>query len=178
MLMRRLPLKLFRYLPRNTHVFHYNRAITYLYFKAYGLTYLKKLQFSKLPASCLLYCTDVTNSLGENEYVRIADETLESLLDSIESLEELENCPKGFDTSYSNGVLTVCLGDLGTYVINKQSPNRQIWLSSPISGPKRYDFVGNKWIYKRDGTSLHGLLQEEISLIMKEDICFTDCSFC
>ncbi|XP_070933807.1 frataxin, mitochondrial isoform X2 [Macaca nemestrina] len=31
-----------------------------------------------------------------------------------------------------SGVLTVKLGgDLGTYVINKQTPNKQIWLSSP-----------------------------------------------
>jgi hypothetical protein len=31
-----------------------------------------------------------------------------------------------------SGVLTVKLGKHGTYVINKQTPNRQIWLSSPI----------------------------------------------
>ena len=31
-----------------------------------------------------------------------------------------------------NGVLTINVGgELGTYVINKQSPNKQIWLSSP-----------------------------------------------
>lgn len=29
-------------------------------------------------------------------------------------------------------MLTVALGDRGTFVINKQTPNRQIWLSSPI----------------------------------------------
>lgn len=31
-----------------------------------------------------------------------------------------------------DGVMTVKLGDLGTYVLNKQTPNRQIWLSSPV----------------------------------------------
>jgi frataxin len=30
------------------------------------------------------------------------------------------------------GVLTIRLGDKGTFVINKQAPNRQIWLSSPV----------------------------------------------
>jgi hypothetical protein len=30
-----------------------------------------------------------------------------------------------------SGVLTLILGDNGTYVINKQPPNKQIWLSSP-----------------------------------------------
>lgn len=31
-----------------------------------------------------------------------------------------------------SGVLTVKLGQKGTFVINKQTPNRQIWLSSPV----------------------------------------------
>jgi frataxin-like iron-binding protein CyaY len=31
-----------------------------------------------------------------------------------------------------SGVLTVRLGRHGTFVINKQTPNRQIWLSSPV----------------------------------------------
>jgi hypothetical protein len=31
------------------------------------------------------------------------------------------------------GVLTVALGgEKGTFVVNKQTPNRQIWLSSPV----------------------------------------------
>lgn len=30
------------------------------------------------------------------------------------------------------GVLTLKLGEQGTYVINKQGPNQQIWLSSPV----------------------------------------------
>ena len=43
----------------------------------------------------------------------------------------------------ADGVLTVNLGgEQGIYVINKQTPNRQIWLSSPLSGPKRLDMWG------------------------------------
>lgn len=30
------------------------------------------------------------------------------------------------------GVLTLKLGAKGTFVVNKQAPNRQIWLSSPV----------------------------------------------
>ena len=33
---------------------------------------------------------------------------------------------------WQNQVLTLKLGCLGTYVLNKQTPNRQIWLSSPV----------------------------------------------
>jgi frataxin len=56
--------------------------------------------------------------------------------------------------------------DRGTYVINKQSPNRQIWWSSPISGPKRfeYDTTEDKWLNTRDRCDLWDLLAEEIYL--------------
>eukprot|EP01137_Pigoraptor_chileana_P025498 Opistho-2@95079 len=85
-------------------------------------------------------------------------EVFEAIADDIES--------KEMDVSYSTGVLTVKLGnDLGTYVINKQSPNKQIWLSSPTSGPKRYDYDHNKrdWIYTHDRQSIHTLLTTEVS---------------
>ena len=79
---------------------------------------------------------------------------------------------------FQDGVLTVKFGDLyGTYVINRQTPNKQIWLSSPTSGPKRYDFINNKWIYKHDGKSLHELLNEEIPAIIKSPVSFDKCSY-
>ena len=70
------------------------------------------------------------------------------------------------DVSLSAGVLNVYLGpEQGTYVINKQTPNKQIWLSSPISGPARFDFSEQeqKWIYSHTGEGLHELLNKEIA---------------
>jgi frataxin len=43
------------------------------------------------------------------------------------------------DIAYSQGVLNIKLGGAGTWVINKQTPNRQLWWSSPMSGPQRYE---------------------------------------
>ena len=75
-------------------------------------------------------------------------------------------------------MLTVKFGrEYGTYVVNRQVPNQQIWLSSPKSGPKRYDFIDGTWIYKHDGKSLHELLNEEISDIVKLPVSFDKCSF-
>lgn len=80
------------------------------------------------------------------------------------------------------GVLTLNMPEDRTYVINKQPPNKQIWLSSPISGPKRYDFVvtgegqdskedtgSGQWIYLRDGSSLDDLLESEVGVDMSEE---------
>ena len=67
-------------------------------------------------------------------------------------------------------MLTVQLSQNGTYVINKQTPNRQLWLSSPTSGPKRYDYVDGKWIYLRDGHCLQDLLSTEFSQILGKPV--------
>jgi frataxin len=94
-----------------------------------------------------------------------AEETLLGIQETLETaLEDNSEAQLDeFDMQYSDGVLTVKLGSKGTYVINKQGPNRQIWLSSPISGPNRYDYVdGKTWTSTRDKHSLHDRLFQEI----------------
>lgn len=121
--------------------------------------------------------SDSEQTLSENDYEEIVEETLESLTETFESLLDKHKLPS--DVTFSNGVLTVELNKHGTYVINKQTPNKQIWLSSPFSGPKRYDFLNQTWVYKHDGISLHHLLNEEISKVFPKDsnIHFEKCSF-
>ena len=52
------------------------------------------------------------------------------------------------DVSLNNGVLRIDFVEDQSYVINKQTPNKQIWLSSPISGPFRFDFdtATERWL--------------------------------
>ena len=90
--------------------------------------------------------------------------------------------------------MTLDLGQHGTYVINKQPPNKQIWLSSPIrsvccllftpsyrrrikSGPKRFNFdlTKRQWVDSRSGERLEALLTEElnVSLGVESDIDLT-----
>lgn len=111
--------------------------------------------------------SDSDATLSANDYDEIAEETLESLTERFENLLEKHKLPS--DVTYSNGVLTVELDQHGTYVINKQTPNKQIWLSSPFSGPKRYDFIHQAWVYKHDGISLHHLLNEELTKVFPRD---------
>ncbi|PKS07033.1 hypothetical protein jhhlp_005630 [Lomentospora prolificans] len=109
--------------------------------------------------------------LAEREYHELSDEYLELLLAKYEDLQEERD---EVDVEFAAGVMTIFIPMAGTYVINKQPPNKQIWLSSPISGPKRYDYVeitdsksGTKtydWLYLRDNSSLHDLLLEETSV--------------
>ncbi|XP_030386742.1 frataxin homolog, mitochondrial [Scaptodrosophila lebanonensis] len=129
-----------------------------------------------IPQPCRFYSsqTEVDASLDSVTYERVCTITLDSLTDYFEELTENDTSLTGSDVAYGDGVLTVNLGHThGVYVINRQTPNKQIWLSSPTSGPKRFDFVGSrtgsegKWIYKHTGESLHHLLQQEIPKILK-----------
>uniref|UniRef100_A0AC11DC41 Frataxin n=1 Tax=Ovis aries TaxID=9940 RepID=A0AC11DC41_SHEEP len=107
-------------------------------------------------------------TLDDTTYERLAEETLDSLAEFFEDLADKPYTSEDYDVSFGSGVLTVKLGgDLGTYVINKQTPNKQIWLSSPSSGPKRYDWTGRNWVYSHDGMSLHELLATELTQALK-----------
>ncbi|KAL9985953.1 hypothetical protein ACROYT_G000004 [Oculina patagonica] len=118
------------------------------------------------------FCT--ASTLDELSYHNIADETLDAIAELFEDLGESPSSPTDYDVHLSDGVLTVNLGaGRGTYVINKQSPNKQIWLSSPTSGPKRYDFQNGSWIYTHDSVCLHNLLSSEISLALGHVVDFT-----
>ncbi|KAF8203285.1 Frataxin [Pholiota molesta] len=109
--------------------------------------------------------------LSMEEYHALADKTMEELLETLEELVDSEGHPD-YEVDYHSGVLTLKLGSHGTYVINKQPPNKQIWLSSPLSGPKRYDHNDEtgEWFYARDGHTFDGLLTEELSNIFGQPI--------
>ncbi|OBZ79627.1 Frataxin, mitochondrial [Grifola frondosa] len=106
----------------------------------------------------------VRSDLSIQHYNQYSDATMDRLLSSLEDIVDQQSNPD-FEVEYSSGVLTLKLGFKGTYVINKQPPNKQIWLSSPFSGPKRYDYsdAADDWIYSRDGRSLGDLLNQELS---------------
>ncbi|KAL8654691.1 MAG: hypothetical protein Q9226_003333 [Calogaya cf. arnoldii] len=132
-----------------------------------------------------------------DQFHRLADHYIDNL---VSKLEELQEERRDVDCEYSAGVLNLDFPPAGTYVFNKQPPNKQIWLSSPISGPKRFDYVlmstavpetpdestggdgaarngvgiededkRGQWVYLRDGTTLTGLLKEELGVDMDEE---------
>ncbi|XP_026198019.1 frataxin, mitochondrial [Anabas testudineus] len=118
------------------------------------------------------------SELSESEYEKLADETLDSLAEYFEDLTDEPFTGADYDVVFSSGVLTVKVGGVhGTYVINKQTPNRQIWLSSPTSGPKRYDWTGKHWVYTHDGIGLHQLLSKEFSIIFNRNMDLSDLTY-
>ncbi|KAF2708458.1 mitochondrial chaperone-like protein Frataxin [Pleomassaria siparia CBS 279.74] len=116
----------------------------------------------------------VPTDISESKYNKLADEYLESLVTKLEAEQEKR---QDVDVEYSAGVLEVSVVNKGIYVLNKQPPNKQIWLSSPLSGPKRFDWVvtgesmhekegtgTGDWVYLRDGTSLSEIIRKELGV--------------
>jgi len=135
----------------------------------------------KLLQQTTAYCVQFPRAKGS--YSRVVDETLESLNEKFDELFEDLEIFKTADATLADGVLNIKLGETGgIYVINKQSPNQQIWLSSPTSGPARFDWIleeggdGGRWLYNHTGETLHQLLDREFEDIIKSDPGFVrDC---
>lgn len=107
-------------------------------------------------------------------YNNAADEFLERVEERVDAL----NHEAVEEVSGSGGVLTIDLGPKGTFVLNKQAPKLQLWLSSPLSGPHHYDMVDSKagargeivWNCDSDGHSLQTKLEKELSEVLKVEV--------
>lgn len=60
-----------------------------------------------------------------------------------------------------NDVISITSPD-GQYIINKQTPAREIWLASPLTGPYHFCYTDNKWQTKKT-QDLLGILNNELS---------------
>jgi len=75
---------------------------------------------------------------------------------TIENALESENYDDyNLEMSYSDGVLKIYEPNQSrTWVLNKHGATRQIWLSSPLTGPSKYNFHRNlnekRWRNERD----------------------------
>ena len=125
------------------------------------------------------------------QYHNVADDTLHTIQDAVEDLIE-DNYDDDDDSlpevNYASGVLTLSFPPHGTWVINKQTPNEQLWWSSPISGPRRYEYIEERerWVYTRvmdegdgkesapalesDDDTLGGILSDELKEIYGWDL--------
>ena len=92
----------------------------------------------------------------------MAEKTIESLFEAI--MRELGDTA---EVDLEGGILNVELEDGRVFIINKHSPNRQIWLSSPLSGAHHFSFDEDAgvWASTRDSGQLLSLLEGELATI-------------
>lgn len=93
----------------------------------------------------------------------MSDSAFESLADSLLATLE-EALGDHVDAELQGGILTV-ESDVGTWIVNKHAPTRQIWLSSPVSGARHYALdEGGRWLDTRGGGDLLEALGSELGV--------------
>jgi frataxin len=80
------------------------------------------------------------SQLSESEFLRLAAARLEELSVEVEKYEEND-----LDVNSTETTLRIKRKQ-HAIVVNTQTPNRQLWYSSTLSGPQRYNYVAPLWI--------------------------------
>ena len=118
------------------------------------------------PQNARPFSAATPGTVDEESYHILVDRTLEGVQDVYDEIAddfpELE-----LEVEYSSGVLNVVVGTLGTFVLNKQAPNMQLWLSSPITGPLRYNYcqATASWLNSRDDHRLFDRLADDFETL-------------
>lgn len=94
--------------------------------------------------------------LEESEFHQRVDAVLEALELS------LDNEDADVDTEINGGILTLEFADRSKVIINRQTPNREIWVAAR-SGGFHFRFDGAGWRDTRSSESLESLLSRVIS---------------
>jgi frataxin len=104
--------------------------------------------------------------MENSQFERLADATLAQLLSAIEA------AAGDLDAEVVNGILTIELESGGKYLLNRHAPNRELWLSSPVSGAWHFAWSEgeNAWISTRGAERLNALLGRELSEATGETI--------
>ncbi|PKR47747.1 iron donor protein CyaY [Thalassospira marina] len=100
-------------------------------------------------------------ALEETLFHRLADETIENISDVID-----DAAGDVIDVDLEAGILTIELDSGEQFIINKHALNRQIWMSSPVSGASHYDYDEDteSWRSTRGATTLHEQLAADLAV--------------
>lgn len=112
--------------------------------------------------------------MDQGTFERQAAAVLEDLFDKID-----EQLGDVLEADYEGGILTLKLADGRTFLLNKHAPNREIWLSSPVSGAWHFaSDAGGRWRSTRAVSSgpddLHTLLAAELDALTGNSVDLQD----
>ena len=93
--------------------------------------------------------------MTESEFHGAVDAVLARIESSLENEE-------GIDVDLESGILTVTCGDGSKVIVNRQTPNREIWVAAR-SGGFHFRWDGNAWRDTREGTELFAALSKLVS---------------
>lgn len=96
--------------------------------------------------------------MDDTQFSKLAELMITAIADLIE--EQDQDCL--IDIDVNDGILNLTTAE-GVYVINKHSVAKEIWLSSPISGPYHFAYHSGLW-QSKTSINLIELLSSELQL--------------
>lgn len=133
-------------------------------YNKYSLFTYKKIN------SAAKFSTFKSKTINVSDYYEVCEKTLEIIQDR---LEESDMNKSNVEVNLISGNLKFAVGTKN-FVLNKQTPTRQLWLSSPVSGPHKYDFDVEKKRWVSKGDTLENLLSIQISDLCGKKIEFNE----
>ena len=84
--------------------------------------------------------------LDETRFHGLADALLDRIAEAVDAA-----LGDDIDVETQGGVVTLSIEGGGQYVLNKHAPNRELWLSSPVSGAWHFSSSEDgEWISTRE----------------------------
>jgi CyaY protein len=93
--------------------------------------------------------------MNESDFHRAVDSALARMETSLEDADRL-------DTDLESGILTITCPDDSRIIVNRQTPNREIWLAAR-SGGFHFSFRDGEWRDTRSGEELYASLARIIA---------------
>lgn len=95
--------------------------------------------------------------MTESEFIRLADEVFTRIENTLDAGED------DVEYSFNGSVLEIEFDDDSKIIVNRHTPNREIWIAAR-SGGFHYGFKDGQWLSQRDGGELFGKLNELLRL--------------
>jgi CyaY protein len=93
--------------------------------------------------------------MNESDFHRAVDSALARMETSLENAD-------GLDTDLESGILTITCPDESRIIVNRQTPNREIWVAAR-SGGFHFSFRDGAWRDTRSGEELYASLARIIA---------------
>lgn len=100
--------------------------------------------------------------MNESDFHRAVDAVLARIESGVEDVD-------GLDVDLESGILTVTCPDASRIIVNRQTPNREIWVAAR-SGGFHFTFRDGHWRDTRSGDELFASLARLIALQGGENV--------
>jgi CyaY protein len=103
--------------------------------------------------------------MSETEFTRLSDAVFSGIERAIDSSES------DIDYSLNGPVLKIEFEDNSQIIINRHTPNQEIWVAAK-SGGYHFSLINGQWLSRRDGCELFSKLSDLIRLGNGDDVQF------